>query len=483
MHLRAPAGILVIRMPRRARRRVPAALAIAALLSGIAALPGVADAAGATAAATPSVTGAPAAERSASVATDGRVPVVDPTPTADPARAAEYWLDQYGIRSAWQTTRGKGTTIAVIDTGIGRGPVEFSGAVVGGTDFSGVGASDGRQPVGAVDANHGSWVASLAAARGTGPDTGMIGVAPEASLLSISIGFGATSSVPFVQQVADAMRWAVDHGADVINLSFTTNTLTWDRAWDDAFLYAFDHDVVVVVAAGNKGSGTDEVGAPATIPGVLTVGGVGRTEVASEEASTQGITIGISAPSEQLLGVSSDGQLVQWNGTSGAAPIVAGIAALVRAAHPDLDANNVINRIIRTARPAAGATSVPDEKYGYGLVDANAAVTGSVASVDANPMGNLHEWVRLFRRADASPAPAPSSSAFVVPDLPEADRPDARSPLLPSTDTLLYGSVPLAAGTLAAILVALGVTAAARRIRSERAPRPSSRPSKEFPHL
>jgi subtilisin family serine protease len=89
----------------------------------------------------------------------------------------------------------------------------------------------------------------LAAARGTGADTGMIGVAPEANLLSLSIGFGAASSVPFVQQVADAMKWAVDHGADIINLSFTTNTLTWDPSWDDAFQYAFDHDVVVVVAA------------------------------------------------------------------------------------------------------------------------------------------------------------------------------------------------------------------------------------------
>lgn len=255
------------------------------------------------------------------------VPTVDPTPSPgvgaaaqDPARAAEYWLDEYGVRTAWQTTRGKGSTIAIIDTGIGRSPVEFAGAVAGGADFSGVGASDGRLPVGAVDSNHGSWVASLAASRGTGTDTGMIGVAPEAQLLSISIGFGASSSVPFVEQVASAMRWAVDNGADIINLSFTTNTLSWDQSWDSAFQYAFDHDVVVIVAAGNKGSGTDEVGAPATIPGVLTVGGVNRAGQASEEASTQGITIGISAPSEELLGVSADGQLVVWNGTSGAAP-------------------------------------------------------------------------------------------------------------------------------------------------------------------
>lgn len=399
---------------------------------------------------------------------------VTPTPTGDPVRAAQYWLDEYGIRTAWETTKGRGTTIAVIDTGIARDPVEFAGAVVGGTDFSGAGASDGRKPVGAVDANHGSWVASLAAARGAGADTGMIGVAPEANLLAISIGFGASSSVPFVQQVADAMHWAVDHGADVINLSFTTNTLTWDPVWDEAFQYAFDHDVVVVVAAGNKGNGTEEVGAPATIPGVLTVGGVDRTGTASATASTQGITIGISAPSEQLLGVSADGQIVQWDGTSGAAPIVAGIAALVRAAHPELDANNVINHIIRTARPAAGATMTRDPLYGYGLVDAAAAVTASLPLVSENPMGDLAEWVRLYRRAEVQPQPQPTSAPIALPDLPQADRVPARSPLLPSADTLRYGTVPLVGVTLTAILVALGVTAAARRIRSERA-RPPSR--------
>lgn len=444
-------------------RRVGTAVAAVALLAALTAT-GIAPATATGATAPPTTVGVAAA---ASAAT--------PQAEADAARDAEYWLDEYGVRAAWETTKGKGATIAIIDTGIGRNPVEFSGAVVGGADFSGSGASDGRKAVGAVDGNHGSWVASLAASRGTGGDTGMIGVAPEADLLAISIGFGASSSVPFVEQVADAMRWAVDHGADVINLSFTTNTLTWDPLWDSAFQYAFDNDVVVVVAAGNKGSGTDEVGAPATIPGVLTVGGVNRDEVASEGASTQGITIGISAPSEQLLGVSADGQLVRWEGTSGAAPIVAGIVALVRSAHPELDADNVINRIIKTARPAAGATTVPDAQYGYGLIDAAAAVAASVPTVDASPLGmTLAEWVRLYRRADVIPDPVPTSAAVDIPELPEADHAIEQSPLLPSADTLRYGTVPLAGGTLAAILVALGVTAAARRIRTERA-RASSR--------
>ncbi|WP_295012028.1 S8 family serine peptidase [uncultured Microbacterium sp.] len=395
-----------------------------------------------------------------------------PSPTPDPERAAEYWLASTHVDEAWKTTRGAGSTIAVIDTGVAKGPSALDAAVTDGTDVSGIGTSDGRTPLGPLDSDHGSRVASLAAARAKADGTGMIGVAPEAKILSISLAFGTTAPVPFTKQVAQAMVWAVDHGANVINLSFTTNTLDWDQSWDDAFLYAFDHDVVVVVAAGNRGSGTTMVGAPATIPGVLAVGGVDQSGVASKAASTQGITIAVTAPSEALLGIDANGTVETWNGTSGAAPIVAGIVALVRSAHPDMSADDVINQIIRTAQPAAQATAHPDPLYGYGLVDAGSAVAASLPSVDGNPLGDLSAWIRLHRRAQAE-QPTPSTSTPVaIPPLPAADAPTrAGSPLIPSPDSLLYGTLPLIALTVPGILIALGVTAAARRIRSARAHR------------
>ncbi|BDZ38951.1 S8 family peptidase [Microbacterium suwonense] len=403
----------------------------------------------------------------------------EPTPTppvpddpSDPVRAQEYWLDGAHIRDAWNTTLGEGVTIAVLDTGISAAGGAFGDSVVGGTDVSGAGSADGRTPVGVVQGDHGTLVASTAAAPGSADGTGFIGVAPRAKLLSVSLGFpGSSATVPFSQQVADGMRWAVDHGADIINLSFTTNTLDWDKSWDDAFLYAAAHDVVVIVAAGNRGNGTDIVGAPATIPGVLTVGGVDQTGTASREASTQGITIGVMAPSEFLLGITADGSVGRWEGTSGAAPIVAGAAALVRAAHPELDAANVINRLIRTAIRVPEMRGAPDVLYGYGLLDAAAAVTASVPKVSANPMGDLKEWIRVHRRATSPDQPEPevTKPAVEVQPLPAADAPsEPGSPLLPSAETLRYGTLPLLALTVPGIVIALGVTAAARRIRTER---------------
>ena len=167
------------------------------------------------------------------------------------------------------------------------------------------------RPRSATTANHGTMVASLLAGRGTGDGNGVIGIAPEADLLTASVAFGQDTGAEKSNddQIAEAVRWAVDNGADVINMSLTRNTRDWPESWDDAFMYAFENDVVVVAAAGNRGSGTSEVGAPATIPGVLTVAGVDREKNASFDASSQGITIAVAAPSEDLVGVLPDGSV------------------------------------------------------------------------------------------------------------------------------------------------------------------------------
>lgn len=384
---------------------------------------------------------------------------------ADSWRDSEYWLDEYGITAAWSTTEGAGVTIAVIDTGVDGSVAELAGAVIGGADFSGLGSPNGQAPVGSDGSNHGTMVASLAAGRGTGPTSGVIGSAPRANILALSIGFGE-GKVSSDQQIAEAVTYAVDNGADVINMSLTRNTLEWPESWDDAFLYAMEQDVVIVAAAGNRGSGTTTVGAPATMPGVLTVAGLDENGEASFDASSQGITIAVAAPSENLVGVTPGGGRVFWNGTSGATPIVAGIVALVRAAHPDLDAANVINRIVSTARDA-GAPGA-DAIYGFGLVDANAAVTANVPEVDANPMGDLAEWITINRRAESTPVAIPTGKPTSTPAPVVAAPQNPLGTLLPTVNLLRNVGIPLAVLVLfAGILVAFGV-AAVRHFRSPR---------------
>jgi type VII secretion-associated serine protease mycosin len=383
--------------------------------------------------------------------------------TADPVRERQYWLADYGIEQAWQTTRGEGVTVAVIDTGVDASVADLRGAVVGGADVSGVGSADGTRPVGA-SSEHGTMVASLLAGRGTGTGSGVIGVAPAASILSVSVALGGPTPGARDEdaQIADAVRWAVDNGAGVINMSLTRNSLDWPESWDRAFLYAYEHDVVVVAAAGNRGSGTTEVGAPATIPGVLAVAGVDRSGTASFDASSQGITIAVAAPSEQLVGVEPGGGYVQWSGTSGAAPLVSGVVALVRAAHPELDADDVVERVLATARGKG-----QPEIYGRGLVDAAAAVQAQVAPASGKPLGDLAEWVRLYRRAPvATPAPQATADADPSPAVPADAAPAAPSDdALPTVGELRQVGIPALVLSLFGALAAAMAVVALRHFR------------------
>ncbi|KQM82998.1 S8 family serine peptidase [Agromyces sp. Leaf222] len=392
---------------------------------------------------------------------------------ADTVRDYQYWLADYGFTTAWNTTKGKGVTVAVIDTGVNGNVAELRGVVKDGTDVSGIGTPDGQTPVG-DNPTHGTMVASLLAGRGTGAGNGVIGVAPEADLLTVSVAFGVETGAEKSndEQIAEAVVWSVDHGADVINMSLTRNTRDWPESWDDAFMYAFEHDVVVVAAAGNRGSGTSEVGAPATIPGVVAVAGVDKEKNASFDASSQGITLAVAAPSEDLVGVLPDGGHAVWSGTSGAAPLVSGLVALIRAEYPDLDAANVIERLIKTADPHGH--EVPSPLYGWGIIDPVPAITADVEPVAENPLGSLSAWITLHRRADTPvETDAPEAQEIVpIADPPQPVDVETQT-LLPTPWTLAYITLPLSLvagfGTLAALL---GIGAARHTRRAARVREP-----------
>ncbi|WP_104168452.1 S8 family serine peptidase [Arthrobacter sp. SX1312] len=407
---------------------------------------------------------------------------------ADEVRAKEYWLEDYGIAEAWTTTEGEGVTVAVIDSGVDATHPDLAGAVVGGTDASGAGDPGGLRGIGEVP-SHGTLVSTLVAGRGhtdaeappapepsdrgtapaeptveaepysqygEGPD-GIVGVAPKADLLAVSVwiegpnGGPNPAGISVDEQVPDAVRWAVDNGADVINMSLGSTSTAWPESWDDAFLHAEQNDVVIVAAAGNRAGGLTQVGAPATIPGVLAVAGLDRSGMASDEASSEGISIAVAAPSENLVGGLPGGFYADWSGTSGAAPLVSGVAALIRSRYPELTAAEVVNRIIGTAKDA-GAPGF-DTLYGYGVLDVAAAVGSDISVPDQNRLGSMAEWIELYRRGGQSPAPAPVPPSRPAPEIiPAPPAPQAEDPL-ESVHTIPGVVVVGFAGLMLAVLV------------------------------
>ena len=390
-------------MTRTSIRRVVALLGCGALATGLA------------------LSGAPASA----------APTASPTPiTLTPAEAAvlgkddvrqhEYWLTDYRIVDAWKQSTGSGVTVAVIDTGVDGTHPDLVDNVLEGYDASGEGSPNGWQGLG-VEPMHGTEVASLIAGHGhnvsgipkiagqPGKPAGVIGVAPDAKILPISLNMVSNAEKSIDEQIPAAVRYAVDHGAQVINLSIGSNKTTWPKSWDDAFAYAEEKGVVVVASAGNRGSGITQVGAPATIPGVLTVGGVDRQREASKGSSTQGISIGVTAPSNDMIAAAPGNKYMIWSGSSASAPLVSGLAALIKSKYPNLSAAQIIQRITESADDTGAAGR--DPVYGFGVINPLMALDPSTPQdATENPLGSLKAWIAVHRRQEV-PAPTPADAS------------------------------------------------------------------------
>ena len=390
-------------MTRTSIRRVVALLGCGALATGLAL-------SGAPASAAPTASPAPITLTPAEAAVLGK----------DDVRQHEYWLTDYRIVDAWKQSTGLGVTVAVIDTGVDGTHPDLVDNVLEGYDASGEGSPNGWQGLG-VEPMHGTEVASLIAGHGhnvsgipkiagqPGKPAGVIGVAPDAKILPISLNMVSNAEKSIDEQIPAAVRYAVDHGAQVINLSIGSNKTTWPKSWDDAFAYAEEKGVVVVASAGNRGSGITQVGAPATIPGVLTVGGVDRQREASKGSSTQGISIGVMAPSNDMIAAAPGNKYMIWSGSSASAPLVSGLAALIKSKYPNLSAAQIIQRITESADDTGAAGR--DPVYGFGIINPLMALDPSTPQdATENPLGSLKAWIAVHRRQEV-PAPTPADAS------------------------------------------------------------------------
>jgi len=327
----------------------------------------------------------------------------------------QWWLKDYQFDQT--KFDGSGIVVAIIDTGIDDTHPDLSGRFVTGRDFSGLGSPDGTAPVG-PSSYHGTMVASLIAGQGK-TSGGVIGVAPGVSLMSLSIGLGVAGA-DTDQQIADAVIWAVDNGAKVINLSLTRNSRTWPASWDEAFLYALENDVVVVSASGNRPDGSGSPSAPGTMPGVLSVGGLTKAKAGSERSSIEGIAIDITAPAEDLFGSFPGGEIRSWAGSSAAAPLVSGLVALMRQADPAASANDILQRLIASSDDLGEPGF--DGVFGFGAINPTQALSSRLTA-EENPLGSLAQWVSLYRAQsteDQAELQTPQEPVFVPEPAPSA---------------------------------------------------------------
>jgi subtilisin family serine protease len=328
-------------------------------------------------------------------------------PTAAAAPNDQYFglqwgLDQINAPQAWTASTGAAQVIAIVDTGVDLSHPDLQAKLVPGATFTGCASSangcgngDWRSaPSAGAPSPHGTHVAGIAAAA-TGNTSGVAGTAPDASIMPVKV---LTDDGGSFEEVAAGVRWSADHGADVINLSLGAlpgvQALPIVGQLDDAkraIDYAVGKGVVVVAAAGNEFASL--CGEPAFNANAMCVVSTDRRELRSafsNFAANQSMNV-VAAPGGAAFLSCQDDVISTvptgtesscsggrtgydfYAGTSMATPHVAGVAALLTAQGRSVQ--QVYGVLKQTARtPGTGARGTYTATYGFGIVDAQAAV-------------------------------------------------------------------------------------------------------------
>jgi len=308
---------------------------------------------------------------------DGRVHVDGVTAQAVSMGSEPAWMSLIGKDEANEEGyTGDGVKVAVVDSGVNSSHPDLAGKIVAERDFSGSGSpTDGI--------GHGTFVASEILGTGAASDGTYAGVAPDATLINARVldgsGDGSDSSI------LAGVEWAAEQGADVINMS-----IGWTDGYDDGTSFpsqainriARQYDCVIVVSAGNDGA-AQTINAPATADEAIAVGATdstGKPTVFSSYGPRRGdgaVKPEVLAPGLAITAASAfTGGYMSADGTSMAAPLVSGAAALLRGADPSADRTQIRAKLMASAQPVA--TNV--FRQGAGLVDIPAAIAQTVTT-------------------------------------------------------------------------------------------------------
>ena len=323
---------------------------------------------------------------------------------ADSVRDQQQWvLDMLGVQSAWSVSKGANVTVAVIDSGVNPDVSDLDGAVKTGSDFTNLKTSDSDPHWG----QHGTWMASIIAGRGDGyaSDDGIIGVAPEAKILSIRVipdmndpgykKYDNEREGQIQDELAAGINQAVRDHAQVISMSIGYSAPS--GAVRDALQDAYDHGIVLVASAGNSGDNDEQhnrggahgwapVSFPAEYPGVLSVGAVNMDKQPTSFSSGN-LSVKVAAPGEAVPAQGRNGLYYTVNGTSPACALVAGVAALIKSKYPSITPAQVTEALTTTAQqPMPGGSY--NVLTGFGIVNADAALIEAGKLAGARPAGS-----------------------------------------------------------------------------------------------
>ncbi|MFC9067031.1 MULTISPECIES: S8 family serine peptidase [Streptomyces] len=370
-----------------------------------------------------------------------------------------WYFESLRLEEIWEHTKGGGVTVAVVDSGVDSTLPELRGQVLDGADFTADGSGAHVDTSG-----HGTHMAALIA--GTGEGGGIQGLAPDVKILPVRVSEGRDEyfSLNNSEVMAEGIKYAVENGADIINLSMVAkDVIGTSSPLKEAVDAAIRGGVLFVAGVGNEAEAMNQALPPASLDGVV---GIGAVMSSSERSaySTHGPQVALAAPGDEIPwhcdGLDAPVCLREEGGTSSATALASASAALIWSQHPDWTKNQVLRVMLNTAERSDDQRR--DDYTGYGMVRPDRVIVdgeGDPGDPDSPPIFRDYE-ARLSPPATPSPSPEPESDPAAGPE-PGADA-GAASPAESSGN----GSLPwLVGGGVVLVLVALtGWTVWRRRV-------------------
>ncbi|AEN10305.1 MULTISPECIES: type VII secretion-associated serine protease mycosin [unclassified Streptomyces] len=388
---------------------------------------------------------------------------------AESVRSKQWHLDVMQAEKMWETSTGAGITVAVLDTGVDASNGDLRGQVLEGLNL------EPDSPGGEQEDydGHGTGMAALIAGTGksAGGD-GAFGLAPGAKILPVRMpdSTGAAnrdaSDKEFSEAAPKAIRYAVDHGAQIINISLGRRNNS--QSVTEAVKYALEKGVLIFAAVGNTGDAQNSVEYPAGTPGVVGVGAVDE-ELKKTDESQWGPQVDLAAPGDELVyACTEETGLCRGHGTSGATALASASAALIWSKYPDWTNNQVLRVLLNTAGGAINGEKRTDA-IGYGIVRPRIALKdpGDPGPADEYPLPDL--------AAAASPTPSaePSAAANGSEKSDESEKPAAASPASDDGGNAgLWIGLGVGVAVLVGAGVVFGVVRSRRRGKAATAPAP-----------